>query len=156
MFTRHLLFKFFLFILMTLIASIITFSKKKHWGKKNMLPSTLDMAPSPSKWNPRPSTLDPRQKDRLTTDKAQAFEPSRPTDFGVWSSYPLPNQLSASNGIPSLIELSLLLPSVNYGGYLLQKKKTQILIFFTAISREELDSVGNTRLLLMLKWCLFQ
>ena len=76
-------FKFFLFILMTLIASIITFSKKKHWGKKNMLPSTLDMAPSPSKWNPRPSTLDPRQKDRLTTDKAQAFEPSRPTDFGV-------------------------------------------------------------------------
>ena len=28
-------------------------------------------------------------------------------DFGVWSSYHLSNQLSASNGIPSLIELSL-------------------------------------------------
>ena len=40
---------------MTLIASIITFSKKKNLEKK-MLPSTLDMAPS---------TLDPRQKDRL-------------------------------------------------------------------------------------------
>ena len=36
------------------------------------------------------------------------------------------------------------------------QKKTQILIFFTAVSREELDSVGNTRLLLMPKWCLFQ
>ena len=40
---------------MTLIASIITFSKKKKLEKK-MLPSTLDM---------EPSTLDPRQKDRL-------------------------------------------------------------------------------------------
>ena len=30
-----------------------------------MLPSTLDMVPSPSTWNPRPSTLDPGQKDRL-------------------------------------------------------------------------------------------
>ena len=56
MFTRHLFFKFFLFVLMTLIASIITFSKKKI-GKK-MLPSTFDMVPSPSTWNPRPSTLD--------------------------------------------------------------------------------------------------
>ena len=27
-----------------------------------------------------------------TTDKAQAFDPSQPTDFGVWSSYPLPIQ----------------------------------------------------------------
>ena len=52
---RHLFFKFFLFFLMTLIASIITFSKKKILEKK-MLPSTLDM---------EPSTLDPRQKDRL-------------------------------------------------------------------------------------------
>ena len=43
------------------------------------------------------------------TDKAQAFDPSRPTDFGVWSAYLLPNQLSTSNGIPSLIEWSLLL-----------------------------------------------
>ena len=42
---------------MTLIASIITFSKKKKLEKK-MLPSTLDMVPSPSTWNPRPSTLD--------------------------------------------------------------------------------------------------
>ena len=54
-----------------------------------------------------------------TTDKVQAFNPTRPTDFGVWSSYPLPNQLSASNGIPSLIELS----SVNWGGYLLWVKE---------------------------------
>ena len=46
MFTRHLFFKFFLFVLMTLIASIITFSKKKKMEKKNV-------------------TLDPRQKDRL-------------------------------------------------------------------------------------------
>ena len=92
-----------------------------------------------------------------TTDKAQAFDPSRPTDFGVWSLYPLPNQLSSSNGIPSLIELSLLLSLVNYRGYLLQaKKKKQILIFFTAVLGEELDSVGNTPLLLMPKCCLFQ
>ena len=35
-------------------------------------------------------------------------------------------------------------------------KKTQILLFFTAVSREELDSVGNTRLLLIPKWSLFQ
>ena len=40
---------------MTLIASIITFSKNNILEKK-MLPSTLDM---------EPSTLDPRQKDRL-------------------------------------------------------------------------------------------
>ena len=38
-----------------------------------MLPSTLDMVPSPSTWNPRPSTLDPRQKDRLIY-----FEGSQP------------------------------------------------------------------------------
>ena len=57
MFTRHLLFKFFLFVLMTLIASIITFSKNNILEKK-MLPSTLDLVPSPSTWNPRPSTLD--------------------------------------------------------------------------------------------------
>ena len=37
--------------------------------------------------------------ENLTTDKAQAFDPSRPTDFGVCSSYPVPKQLSASNGI---------------------------------------------------------
>ena len=58
-FTRHLFFTFLLFVFkMTLIASIITFSKKKKIGKKKMLPSTLDMVPSPSTWNPRPSTLD--------------------------------------------------------------------------------------------------
>ena len=85
-----------------------------------------------------------------TTDKAQAFDPSRPTDFGVWSLYPLPNQLSSSNGIPSLIELSLLLSSVNCRGYL------QILIFFAAVLGEELDGVGNTPLLLTPKCCLFQ
>ena len=59
----------------------------------------------------------------VSTDKAQAFDSSRPTDFGVWSSYPLPNQWSTSNGIPSLTELSLLLSSVNCGGYLLQAKE---------------------------------
>ena len=32
------------------------------------------------------------------------------------------------------------------GIFIASKKKTQILIFFTAVSREELDSVGNTRL----------
>ena len=81
-------FKLFLFVLMTLIASIITFSKKKILEKKNI---TLDprlgtlqprpqgfslkkfsnpthflrekpwgrgWVPSPSTWNPRPSTLD--------------------------------------------------------------------------------------------------
>ena len=44
---------------MTLIESIITFSKKKKkFRKKKLLPSTLDMVPSPSTWNPRRSTLD--------------------------------------------------------------------------------------------------
>ena len=50
MFTRHLFFKFFLFVLMTLIASIITFSKKKILEKKNCYPRhgtlALDMEPS--------------------------------------------------------------------------------------------------------------
>ena len=46
------------FVLMTLIASIITFSKKRKKNGKKMLPSTLDMVSSPSTWNPRPSTLD--------------------------------------------------------------------------------------------------
>ena len=42
--------KLFLFVLMTLITSIITFSNKKI-GKKKCYPQ-------PSTWNPRPSTLD--------------------------------------------------------------------------------------------------
>ena len=42
MFTRHLFFKLFLSVLMTLIASIITFSEKKNFGKTKMLLSTLD------------------------------------------------------------------------------------------------------------------
>ena len=42
MFTRHLFFKLLLSVLMTLIASIITFSEKKNFGKTKMLPSTLD------------------------------------------------------------------------------------------------------------------
>ena len=55
MFTRHLLFKFFLFVLMTLIASIITFYKKKILEKKKCYSR-------PSTWYPRPrhGTLDPR------------------------------------------------------------------------------------------------
>ena len=54
---------------MTLIASIITFAKKKKIGKK-MLPSTLDMVPSPSTWNPRPSTLDKKIDSRGTVTTA--------------------------------------------------------------------------------------
>ena len=65
MFTRHLFFKFFLFVLITLIASIITFSKKKKKiGKKKCYPrhGTLALVMEPS-------TLDPRQKDRLLHDE---------------------------------------------------------------------------------------
>ena len=47
-------FKFFLFFLMH---RLLPFPKKKILEKK-MLPSTLDMVPSPSTWSPRPSTLD--------------------------------------------------------------------------------------------------
>ena len=47
-------------------------------------------------------------------------------DFGVWSSFPLPNQLSASNGIHSLIELSLLFSAVNCGGiFIASERKPQ-------------------------------
>ena len=46
---------------MTLIASIITFSKKKI-GKKNV---TLDPRHGTLTLDMEPSTLDPRQKDRL-------------------------------------------------------------------------------------------
>ena len=51
-----------------------------------------------------------RRGERKIRDysKAKAFDPSRSTDFGVWSSYRLSNQLRATNEIPSLIELSLL------------------------------------------------
>ena len=99
----------------------------------------------------------------------------------MFSSHPIPNQISVPNGLPSLIELSLLLSSVNCGAQLLQvkenlacvqtspisfvargkgnrrrlhagKRKPRVLIFFTVVSREKLDSlkrgsVGNTRLL---------
>ena len=55
MFTRHLFFKFFLFVLMTLIASIITFSKKKKKiGKKNV---TLDPRLGTLALDMEPSTL---------------------------------------------------------------------------------------------------
>ena len=47
---------------MTLIASIITFSKKKNFGKKNF---TLDPRHSTLALDMEPSTLDPRQKNRL-------------------------------------------------------------------------------------------
>ena len=80
MFTRHLFFKFFLFFLMTLIASIITFyKKKKNWEKKvNLDPRhgtlALDM---------EPSTLDPRQKDRLQGRGSEKKETlaRKPHDF---------------------------------------------------------------------------
>ena len=47
---------------MTLIASIITFSKKKVFGKKNV---TLDPRHGTLAFDMEPSTLDPQQKDRL-------------------------------------------------------------------------------------------
>ena len=47
---------------MTLIASIITFSKKKNLEKKNV---TLDPGLGTLALDMKPSTLDPRQKDRL-------------------------------------------------------------------------------------------
>ena len=47
---------------MTLIASIITFSKKKKNGKKNV---TFDPRHGTLTLDMEPSTLDPRQKDRL-------------------------------------------------------------------------------------------
>ena len=62
MFTRHMFFKFFLFVLMTLIASIITFSEKKILEKKYI---TLDPRHGTLALDMEPSTLDPRQKDRL-------------------------------------------------------------------------------------------
>ena len=34
-----------------------------------MLPSTLDMAPSPSKWNPRPSTLDKKIDSKMVREQ---------------------------------------------------------------------------------------
>ena len=61
MFTPHLFFKFFLFVLMTLIASIITFSNKKKM-EKNV---TLDPRLGTLALDMELSTLDPRQKDRL-------------------------------------------------------------------------------------------
>ena len=69
---------------------------------------------------------DTRRGERKMRDYRQSpsFWPLwRPTDFGVWSSYHGLNQLSASNGIPSLIELSLPLSSVKCRGYLLQVKE---------------------------------
>ena len=47
---------------MTLIASIITFSKNKNLEKKNV---TLDPRHGTLALDMEPSTLDPRQKDRL-------------------------------------------------------------------------------------------
>ena len=49
---------------MTLIASIITFSKKKFGKKKNV---SLDPRHGTLALDMEPSTLDPRQKDRLTS-----------------------------------------------------------------------------------------
>ena len=47
---------------MTLIASIVTFSKQKILEKKNV---TLDPRHGTLALNMEPSTLEPRQKDRL-------------------------------------------------------------------------------------------
>ena len=48
-------------------ASIVTFSKKKKFGKKKRLPSTLDPRHGTLALDLEPSTLDPRQKDRLVS-----------------------------------------------------------------------------------------
>ena len=55
MLTRHLFFKPSVFVLMTLIASIITFSKKEVFGKKNV---TLDPRHGTLALDMEPSTLD--------------------------------------------------------------------------------------------------
>ena len=43
-----------------------------------MLPSTLDMAPSPSTWNPRPSTLDKKIDSILAYIREYPRTPPRP------------------------------------------------------------------------------
>ena len=70
MFTRHLFFKFFLFALMTLIASIITFSKKKKKkiGKKYV---TLDPRHGTLAHDMEPSTLDKKIDSLPLTKKCQ-------------------------------------------------------------------------------------
>ena len=80
MFTRHLFFKFFLFALMTLIASIITFSKKKKIGKKYV---TLDPRHGTLALDMETSTLDPRQKDKLHSGRQDL--PSNVRTFSLTS-----------------------------------------------------------------------
>ena len=60
------------------------------------------------------------------------------------------------DSFPHWAVIALVIGKLRAGNIYCKQKKTQILIFFTAVSREELDSVGNTRLLLMPKCCLFQ
>ena len=59
------------------------------------------------------------------------------------------------NSFPHWAVIALVIGKLQ-GIFNTSKRKTQILIFFTAVSREELASVGNTRLLLMPKCCSFQ
>ena len=54
-----------------------------------MLPSTLDMVPSPSTWNPRPSTLDPRQKDRLLWEQLKLAFPGKAIYHWLNGDYPV-------------------------------------------------------------------
>ena len=58
------------------------FQKKKL--EKKMLPSTLDMVPSPSTWNPRPSTLDKKIdsiKTRVTCIRNHRSKPTHSLTF---------------------------------------------------------------------------
>ena len=59
---------------MTLIASIITFPKKKKIGKKNV---TLDPRHGTLALDMEPSTLDPGQKDRLVTETSSVLQAVR-------------------------------------------------------------------------------
>ena len=59
------------------------------------------------------------------------------------------------NSFPHWAVIALVIGKLQ-GIFIASKKKKQILIFFTAVLGEELDSVGNTPLLLMPKCCLFQ
>ena len=75
-----------------------------------------------------------------------SFWPFTGTDFGEWISYRLSIQLSASNGIPSLIELSLLWSSVNCGIFIANNFLRGCFARRTW-KRIKSGSVGNTRLL---------
>ena len=57
-----------------------------------------------------------------TTDKAQAFDPSRLTDFGVWSSYPIPNQRIQWDSFPPWAVIALVIGKLR--GIFIVSKRT--------------------------------